>query len=166
MTARAKRTTAVLLALAALAAAGCGGGDETTTTSVPDLGGTGPTGPTGATGTTGADGAESEPLDFDAARTNLEEAGFNVEDQAGDDLVQETAEGTIEATAGYRVFESGSPADVVIQQYDSPDDAQAVADSLEQGFFAVETRDDVVLFAVEDQQDLLDEASSAAAGSE
>jgi hypothetical protein len=30
------------------------------------------------------------------------------------------------------------------------------------GFFAVETRDEVVLFAVKDQEELLDEVSSAA----
>ncbi len=77
---------------------------------------------------------------------------------------QETADGTIDATAGLRVFEPGSSADVVIQQFSSPEDAEAVAESLEVGFFAVETRDDVVLFAVKDQGELLDEVSSAASG--
>ena len=155
----------VLFALAALGFAACGGDDDdndfTSSVSLPT---TGPTGASGASGASGEDGAETEPLDFEAARSNLEEAGFSVEDQAGDDLRQETADGAIDATAGLRVFEPGSSADVVIQQFDSPEDAEAVAESLEVGFFAVETRDDVVLFAVKDQGELLDEISSAAAG--
>ena len=154
---------ATLVAAAALAAAGCGGDDDNDFTSTVDLGTvSGPSGATGASGASGEDGAEAEPLDFEAARGNLEEAGFNVEDQAGDDLAQETADGTVDATAGLRVFEPGSSADVVIQQFSSPEDAEAVAESLEVGFFAVETRDDVVLFAVKDQDELLEEVSAAA----
>lgn len=153
------------LAIAAIAAAGvgagCGGDDETTTTPTVDTGVTGTMGASGATGATGADGAQGEPIDFEEARTSLEDAGFTVEDQAGEDLVQETGDGQIEASAGYRVFEPGSSADVVIQQFDSTEDAEAVAESLEVGFFAVETREDVVLFAVKDQEELLDEVSAA-----
>jgi hypothetical protein len=163
---RTRQLIAVIGAAAALAVAGCGGDDDdndfTSTVDLPSV--SGPSGATGASGASGEDGAETEPLDFDAARTNLEDAGFNVEDQAGDDLSQETGDGAVEATAGLRVFEPGSSADVVIQQFSSPEDAQAVAESLEVGFFAVETRDDVVLFAVKDQDELLDEVSSAAAG--
>ncbi len=156
---------ALIGALAALVVAGCGGDDDNDFTSTVDLGTvSGPSGPTGATGASGEDGAEAEPIDLDEARTNLEEAGFNVEDQAGDDLAQETGDGTIDAAAGIRVFEPGSSSDVVIQQFSSPEDAEAVADSLEVGLFAVETRDDVVLFAVKDQGELLDEVSSAATG--
>ncbi len=155
----------LIFALAALTLAACGGDDEdndfTSSVSLPT---TGPTGASGASGASGEDGAEAEPIDFEAARSNLEEAGFNVEDQAGDDLAQETGDGTVEATAGIRVFEPGSSADVVIQQFGSAEDAEAVAESLEVGFFAVETRDDVVLFAVKDQDDLLGEVSSAATG--
>jgi hypothetical protein len=156
----------LVFSLAALTfVTGCGGDDEGSEfTSSVDLGTSGPTGATGATGASGEDGAEAEPIDFDAASSNLEEAGFNVEDQAGDDLRQETGDGAIEASAGLRVFESGSSADVVIQQFSSPEDAEAVAKSLEVGFFAVETREDVVLFAVKDQGELLDEVSSAATG--
>jgi hypothetical protein len=163
---RAPRQLIALLCAAALGVAGCGGDDDDNDfTSTVDLGSlTGATGATGASGASGEDGAEPEPLDFDAARTNLEDAGFNVEDQAGDDLAQETGDGTVDATAGLRVFEPGSSADVVIQQFETPEDAEAVAESLEVGFFAVETRDDVVLFAVKDQDALLDEVSSAAAG--
>jgi hypothetical protein len=156
---------AALLTAAALLVAGCGGDDENDFTSTVDLGTvSGPSGATGASGASGEDGAEPEPLDFEAARGNLEGAGFNVEDQAGDDLVQETGDGTIDATAGLRVFEPGSSADVVIQQFGSPEDAEAVAESLEVGFFAVETREDVVLFAVKDQDELLEEVSTAASG--
>ena len=159
------------LAIAAIAAAGigagCGGDDEeTTTSSTIDTGASGATGAGGATGASGEDGAQSEPIDFEGARTSLEDAGFTVEDQAGDDLVQETGDGEVTASAGYRVFEPGSSADVVIQQFDSPDDAEAVAESLEVGFFVVETREDVVLFAVKDQEELLDEVSAAASESE
>jgi hypothetical protein len=155
-----------VFALAALTfVAGCGGDDEGNDfTSSVDLGTSGSTGASGATGASGEDGAEAEPIDFDAARSNLEDAGFNVEDQAGDDLRQETGDGGIEATAGLRVFEPGSSADVVIQQFASSEDAEAVAKSLEVGFFAVETREDVVVFAVKDQGELLDEVSSAATG--
>ena len=157
---------ALLCAAVALAVAGCGGDDDDNDyTSTVDLGSlTGATGATGASGASGEEGAQAEPLDLDAARENLEEAGFNVEDQAGDDLAQETADGTIDAETGIRVFEPGSSADVVIQQFASAEDAEAVADSLEVGFFAVETRENVVLFAVKDQEDLLQEVSSAASG--
>ena len=156
---------ALVCALAALGVAGCGGDDDNEFTSTVDLGTvSGPSGATGATGASGEAGAEAEPIDLEEARTNLEDAGFNVEDQAGDDLAQETGDGTIDATSGIRVFEPGSSADVVIQQFSSPEDAEAVADSLKVGFFAVETRDDVVLFAVEDQDQLLEEVSSAATG--
>jgi hypothetical protein len=155
----------LLCAAAALGVAGCGGDDDNDFTSTVDLGTvSGPSGATGASGASGEDGAEPEPIDFDAARGNLEEAGFNVEDQAGDDLAQETADGTIDATAGLRVFEPGSSADVVVQQFETPEDAEAVAESLEVGFFAVETADDVVVFAVKDQEELLEKVSAAAAG--
>ena len=157
---------ALLCAVAALGVAGCGGDDDNNDfTSTVDLGTvSGPSGASGASGASGPDGAESEPIDFEAARGNLEDAGFNVEDQGGDDLAQETADGTIDAEAGLRVFEPGDSADVVIQQFASPEDAEAVAESLEVGFFAVETRDDVVLFAVKDQDELLGEVSAAASG--
>jgi hypothetical protein len=160
------KALALVFALAALVAVtGCGGDDDEGFTSTVDLGSvSGPTGASGATGASGEDGAEAEPVDFEAARSNLEEAGFNVEDQAGDDLRQETGDGAIDATAGLRVFQPGSSADVVIQQFDSAADAEAVAESLEVGFFAVETREDVVLFAVKDQGELLDEVSAAATG--
>jgi hypothetical protein len=162
---RIRQLVALGCAVAALAVAGCGGDDDNDFTSTVDLGTvSGPSGATGASGASGEDGAEAEPFDFEAARGNLEEAGFSVEDQAGDDLAQETGDGTIDATAGLRVFEPGSSADVVIQQYETPEDAEAVAESLEVGFFAVETRDDVVLFAVKDQDELLREVSAAAGG--
>jgi hypothetical protein len=156
---------ALLCVLAALFVAACGGDDDNDFTSTVDLGTvSGPSGPSGPTGASGEEGAEAEPIDLEEARTNLEDAGFNVEDQAGDDLAQETGDGTVDAASGIRVFEPGSSADVVIQQFSSPEDAEAVAESLEVGFFAVETRDDVVLFAVKDQDELLDEVSSAATG--
>jgi hypothetical protein len=162
---RPRQLIALLGALAALFVAGCGGDDDNDFTSTVDLGTvSGPSGPTGATGASGEDGAEAEPIDLEEARTSLEDAGFNVEDQGGDDLEQETAEATITASEGIRVFEPGSSADVVIQQFDSPEDAEAVAESLEVGFFAVETREDVVLFAVKDQNELLEEVSAAATG--
>ena len=162
MSATPRQLVAVLCAVAAFGVAGCGGDEDndfTSTVDVPSV--SGPTGPTGASGASGAEGAQ---IDLDEARASLEESGFNVEDQAGDDLRQETADGAIDATAGLRVFEPGSSADVVIQQFESTADAEAVADSLEVGFFAVETRGDVVLFAVEDQDELLDEVSAAATG--
>ncbi|MGI8462344.1 MAG: hypothetical protein ACR2OC_12050 [Solirubrobacterales bacterium] len=154
------------LLCAALLGAGCGGDDETVTTST--IGVSGPSGPSGASGASGASGEDGEeqgpPIELEAARTNLEQAGFTVEDQAGDDLVQETADGTVDAEAGLRVFEPGDPADAVIQQFASSANAEDVAESLEVGFFAVEIRDNVVLFAVKDQQALLDEIVTAAEG--
>ena len=156
----------VLIVLAAALGTGCGDDDDPTlTTTTPDLGASGPTGASGATGASGEEGDTGPPIDLETARTNLEDAGFTVEDQSGgDDLAQETADGTIEAEEGIRVFQPGDPADVVIQQFASSEDAEAVADSLETGFFAVEIRDDVVLFAVKDQGTLLEEVASAAAG--
>ncbi len=160
--ARPKRRIAILFALGALVAgAGCGGDDGPPPLQTEATGPTGLTGPTGATGATGAEGAA---IDLEEARRNLEEAGFSVEEQGSEDLRQETGAETIEATGGYRVFEPASTADVVIQQFESPGDAEAVAESLETGAFATDIRGDVLLFAVEDQQALLDEVSAAATG--
>ena len=158
------KTKLTLLAALCIALLGAGCGDDEPTTSTSTIGVSGLTGASGATGATGEDGTEAEPIDFDEARSKLEAAGFTIEDQAGEDLDQETADGTIEAEVGIRVFEQGDPADVAIQQFASTDDAEAVAKSLETAFFAVDQRDDIVIFAVKDQEALLNEVASAAAG--
>ena len=156
---RAAPALAALLA-GALIAAGCGDDDDGKTTSV-DF--DEPVGVTGPTGASGEDGEEGAAIDLEDATASLEDAGFTVEEQRGDSLAQEPA-GGIEATAGLRVFKEGEPADAVIQQFESTEDAESAADSLESNGYTAELRDDVVAFALADEQELLDEVVAAAEG--
>ncbi|UJA18897.1 hypothetical protein HJD18_00875 [Thermoleophilia bacterium SCSIO 60948] len=142
---------AMIIALSVVAGA-CGGDDEETTSSTPTT--TGATGPTGSTGATGSDEPTSGATAGGAlggAVDNLEAADYEVEEMPKGDLTETIGlDKPITAVAGVYATEPGGPAQLAVEEYGSPQEAEDVAKAIDMNFTEAEIADGTIVVSLTD----------------
>ena len=151
-----KAGIAGLAVAVAIGLAACGDDEEEPTTS----------GATGATGLAGATGEQgSQPTgDFATVAGNLEDAGFDVTEETGDDLEQRAGLAKpITAEAGVVAAKDGQ-GDVLVYEFASPEDAEAYAKANDDDVVHTEVEGAIAVTGTASNTDLIDEATAAAFG--
>lgn len=149
-------TAGLALAVASFGVIACGD-DESSTTATTSAATTEETTSTDSTIAAATSGGT-----FAAAAAALEADGFALEDKGGDELVQTIGlPKPITATAGAVVTRSGSSGDLLVYEFETPEDAEAVAKANTDDIVQSEAVGTLVVMGTTNNTDLLDQALAA-----